>query len=95
MSQYKHKLSVASPNTHNLCSYEEVIISLSWCTSKQQLYETESRRKPNHYTYFNLEFYNCKKRHFSLKNYDIFLIFAKSIDCGYTPGTVHVIETPS
>ena len=29
-------------------------------------------------------FFNCKNRKFHLKDFDIFLIFAQNIDCGYT-----------
>ena len=29
-------------------------------------------------------FYGCKNDNFQMKNYDIFLIFAQNIDCGYT-----------
>ena len=29
-------------------------------------------------------FHGCKKDNFQIKNYDIYLIFAQNIDCGYT-----------
>ena len=30
------------------------------------------------------DFFGCKNENFLLKNFDIFLIFAQNIDCGYT-----------
>ena len=36
---------------------------------------------PLQYTYF---FFSCKNLNFHQKNFDIFLIFAQNIDCGYT-----------
>ena len=33
-------------------------------------------------------FHGCKNDNFQMKNFDIFLIFAQNIDCGYT------LETP-
>ena len=29
-------------------------------------------------------FHGCKNVHFQMKNYNVFLIFAQNIDCGYT-----------
>ena len=33
---------------------------------------------------FTAIFHGCKNVHFQMKIFDIFLIFAKNIDCGYT-----------
>ena len=40
-------------------------------------------------------FHGCKIDNFQMKNYDIFLIFAQNIDCGYTlerVPTIYVLE---
>ena len=42
----------------------------------------ESLRKHAHAIYKN--FFGCKNENFYWKNFDIFLIFAQNIDCGYT-----------
>ena len=39
-------------------------------------------RKHAHAIYRNL--FGCKNTNFAWKNFDIFLIFAQNIDCGYT-----------
>ena len=38
-------------------------------------------------------FHGCKKDNFQMKNYDIFLIFAQNIDCGYTLELIEAVLT--
>ena len=44
----------------------------------------------SHYENMSMQYstiiHGCKHHNFQLKNYDIFLIFAQNIDCGYTVG---------
>ena len=43
---------------------------------------------------YNAIFHGCKNVNFQMKNYNIFLIFAQNIDCGYTleVPTIYVLE---
>ena len=44
--------------------------------------------RPDHYENLPMQyteiFFGCKNENFHWKNFDIFLIFAQNIDCGYT-----------
>ena len=46
-----------------------------------KIQDTMSYNTPMQYTAI---FYGCKNHNFQMKKYDIFPIFAKNMDCGYT-----------
>ena len=52
-----------------------------WKLSSDKREVSHYANKPMQYTAI---FHGCKNVNFQMKNYNIFLIFAQNIDCGYT-----------
>ena len=53
-----------------------------------KLYLPQLVMQKSHYANMSVQytaiFHGCKNVNFQMKNYNIFLIFAQNIDCGYT-----------
>ena len=64
---------------------QKLFIAFFWLYTVMTSYRY--RRSPKHYENMSMQytaiFHGCKNVHFQMKCFNIFLIFAQNIDCGY------------